>query len=417
MTTAPPPSAAAADHARLTRLGRASLVAAALGALATAAALVVDPVAWLRGYVVSFHLLLAIALGSLLLLMVHLSVASRWGLVVRPVLMAALATLPLLALAAAPLLVTPLFRAGTLYPWSDPAIVAASELLQKKTAWLDPMGFAWRGVFYLLVWLGLTWWWRRLLARPEARSIDTLLPLSRPPAAAGLIALCLTVAAASVDWAMSLEPTWYSSMYPLIFLAGDALTAMAFTYAVALWLSGAGGAMTAALTRGRSRDLANLLLTCVIVFAYTAFFQYLIAWQGDKRHEVIWYVHRRAGGWQLLVAGLAVFQLALPLGVLLFRELKHRARPMLALCGVVLLMRGVDLYWTVMPAFHPGGFHMSWTFPASLCLLGGAWGFVFARALGSGPVASPEALEAAADEPDDPPLRATVIEEARHGLA
>lgn len=405
------------EAAPLARLGLVALAAAALGLALSVAALLIDPAAWLHGYVLALHLALAPTLGALILLLVHVSVESRWGLVLRRILLAAIAPLPLLAALTLPLLLVPLWRSGLVYPWSDPATVAASEVLRQKTAWLNPTGFALRGAFYLLVWNGLALYWRRLLARPDARSLSRLVAIARGPAAASLIALALTVAAASVDWAMSLEPEWYSSMYPLIFLAGDALTAMAFSYAVALWLARAGGSMATALTVGRSRDLANLLLTCVILFAYVAFFQYLVAWQGDTRSEVTWYVHRRSGGWQLLVGALAIFQLALPLAVLLFRELKRHVRPMLALCILILGMRGVDLYWTLMPAFHPSGVHLSWTTPASLFLVGGAWFFAFVRSLRAAPAALPEAVAAATAEPTDRPIappRVTPANEVRH---
>src|SRR5205823_2867021 len=128
---------------------------------------------------------------------------------------------------------------------------------------------------------------------------------------------------AMVDWVMSIEPRWYSTIYPVIYMAGDVLAALAFGIGIVLLL--ARSAPFVYIMRPKHwRDLGNLLLTFVMLWAYCAFSQYLLIWSGNLRDEITWYLPREAGGWGWIAIALILLHFSLPFLLLLSRQVKQR---------------------------------------------------------------------------------------------
>ena len=152
---------------------------------------------------------------------------------------------------------------------------------------------------------------------------------------------------------MSLEPEWYSTMYGLIHMAGQAVSGLSLALVVVVALREF-EPWSQIVTPGRLNDLGSLLLASVMFWAYVSFFQYLVIWSGNLPEENVWYVHRSQGGWQYLALGLMALHFAVPFLLLLSRRNKRQATSLCRIAALLLVMRYVDLYWMIVPGFQRG---------------------------------------------------------------
>jgi hypothetical protein len=345
-----------------------SLAVGLLGSAACAAGAYFDPAAFYPAYLVGVLFWLGISLGCLAIAMLHHLTGGGWGLAIRRVLEAAYGVLPLLGLLFLPILL----GLRTLYVWARPEAVALDELLQRKVRYLNVEAFEIRAAAYFAVWimLGLTLNWL------SAGANSTNEPLRRQRLALvsgpGLVLWALTVTFASIDWAMSLEPDWYSSAYGVLFMAGQGVSGLAFAL-VAVMLHRDRSPWTNWLTTSRLHDLGNLLLAFVLFWSYVSFMQYLIVWSGNLPEETPWYLNRSRGGWQFVALGLIGMHFVVPFLLLLARQNKRDPRRLLGIAVLLLTMRLVDLSWLVMPAFSPGRFTLHWLDFAAPLTIGGFW--------------------------------------------
>ncbi|MCB0080776.1 MAG: hypothetical protein KDE47_07605, partial [Caldilineaceae bacterium] len=178
-------------------------------------------------------------------------------------------------------------------------------------------------------------------------------------------------------WMMSLEPEWFSSIYGLLFIAGQALAALALAI-ISLRYLGRANATTEAWTN-QFNDLGNFLLGFVMIWAYFAFSQFLIIWSANIPEEALWYYHRSQGGWLQVGIFLIALHFVLPFFLLLSRPLKRKAHLLTVLAVLILVARVIDLYWLIVPAFHPEGLHLHWLDFVLLIAMGSGWYLIFAR--------------------------------------
>ena len=198
---------------------------------------------------------------------------------------------------------------------------------------------------------GLRWHSSGPGCRPARTALTDHAPSLRLQGLAGPGAVVLFLAGtfSAIDWGMSLEPRWPSTIYGALVIVGDALATMAFMIAVSSLLART-RPMAEIATPGRLNDLGNLLLAFVMLWAYMSFCQFLIIWSGNLAEEIPWYLRRTRGGWQWVALTLVVFQFFLPFFYLLFRENKRRPSPLLRVAFSVLALRWVELVWLVIPA-------------------------------------------------------------------
>ncbi len=365
-----------ASEARMpSELARLRKAAAAVGLVAGAAAGIgaaLDLDRFLESYLLAFLFWLALPLGGLALALLHRLTGGSWGFAIRRVLEAATGTLPLMALLFVPLALS----VEHLYPWSNAAAVAADPVLQHKLAWLNPAGFRLRALSYFALWIALAWILNRLSARldreADARTERRLRALAGP--GIGLYVISMTLAA--VDWAMSLEPHWSSTLYGLTFVVGQGLATFAFAILVSAWLA-VREPFARWLTVEHFHDLGKLLFAFVLLWAYLAYSQYLIIWSGNLAEETPWYLHRSSHGWQALALALIALHFFLPFGLLLTRKVKRTPRLLARVAAGLLGMRLLDLAWLILPAFHPGGLALWWTDLAVPLAMGGLWLYLF----------------------------------------
>ena len=335
-------------------LGRLQQRALVIGAVALVAGLigaVLNVDQFFRSWLIGFLFCLSLTLGSLSLLMVqHLS-GGHWGLVSRRVFEAASATLPIVALLFVPLL----FGLPRVFEWARPEAVQADHILQMKAPYLNVTFFIVRAVVYFAFWLLCVWLLTRWSAEQDAGTGTTKLDSVkyRKLSAPGLLALVLTVTFASVDWIMSLEPEWFSTIFGLLTVAGWGLTALAFTIVVLSTIHRDVPGIPY-LTPRHFHDLGKLLLAFVMLWAYLSFSQFLIIWSGNLPEEIPWYIARVSGAWGAVAIALVIGHFALPFALLLSAGLKKRSGRLAKVAVFILVMRYIDLVWLVAPSFRHG---------------------------------------------------------------
>ena len=360
------------DHAvppQLDRLQRGAAGAAAVGILALLLGLFMDPTQFFRSYLLAYLFWIGIGVGCLSIVMIHHLSGGAWGVVIRRILEAGARTLQFAALFFLPLA----FGLPRIYEWARPE-AANDEALRHKSLYLNPAFFLGRAAFYFLIWGALSHYlskWSLEMDRgPDPRLSKRLEALS----GGGLVLMGLTITFSAVDWAMSLDPHWFSTIYGMLFMVGQALSALALVIVIVAVI-GNEPPLLGVVRPATIHDLGKLLLAFVMVWAYLSFSQFLIVWSGNLPEEIPWYIHRLGPGWRWLALALVVFHFFLPFLLLLSRDLKRNARALGMVAAGVLLVRMVDLFWLVGPEMrgHGHAFAVHWMDLAAGVALGGAW--------------------------------------------
>lgn len=326
------------------RIGTWSMVICALGTF-------VFPATFYRSYLVAYSFWFHIGVGSLAMIMLWHVTGGYWGTVLQRLLEASIRTLPLLAVLFLPLLL----GIHHIYEWSHADVVAADPVLQHKSIYLNIPWFIVRAAVCFGIWIllarRLDGWSQAYDRSPDPRWLERMKALSAP----GLVLYALTVSVVAIDWVMSLEPHWFSTIFALVFAAGQLLTAFGFMLLVLPCLAEQQPALAALLKTAKVRDLGNLLLMLVMFWTYVSFSQFLLIWYGNLPEETVWFTARLSGAWKYIAVGLLLLQFFLPFFVLLLRQVKENVRQMSALAGLVLVMSLVNLIWMIIPAFEPAG--------------------------------------------------------------
>ena len=332
-----------------------------------------------QSYLLAFVFWLGMTMGSLAFLMIHFLTGSRWGLTVRRISEAAASTIWLIGLLFVPLLT----NLPGLYVWARPDAVQASASLQEKSLFLNTPFFIIRAVIYFAIWIALSYFINRLSAQWTESGNPDIKERLKGLSAFGLIIYALTMTFAALDWMMSLEPYLDSTVYGLIIMVGQLLSSLSFAVLVLNLIPGLGLGRQWNLktTPMPFKDLGTLMITFILGWAYLAFFQLLIVWAANLPHEVTWYYNRIQGGWLTVGVLVAVLQFALPFAILITRHVRNNLRLLAWLGGFNAVIFLVNLYWMIIPAFHPGQFSLHWLDIVMPIALGGLWVSAFLFAL------------------------------------
>jgi hypothetical protein len=344
----------------------------------------------LRSYLFAFLFWIGLAIGCQSILMLHHLSGGRWGLGIRRMLEAGSRTLRYAGLAFLPLAIGLLL--GKVFPWAHPD--PGDALLAKKLLYLNVPFFLARAVFYFASWALLAHllskWSLLRDSSPDPGLDEKLQGLS----GGGLVLMGLTITFASVDWAMSLNPHWFSTIYGVLFMVGQVLSAMSFMILLVA-LAGHEKPLAAVITKDSVHDLGKLLFAFVMLWAYMQLSQFLIIWSANLPEEVPWYIQRLSGGWQFIALALVGFHFVLPFVLLLSRSLKRNAALLARVAGGIFLVRLLDLYWLIAPDFQghgaeaSHGLHVHWLDVVAPVFLGGLWLLMFTNELRSRPLLTP----------------------------
>lgn len=347
----------------LSALRRWRLGFAFIGVVGAAAAIggaFVDRTQFYLAYLTAVNFWLAIAVGSMALVMLHSIVGGAWGQILAGPLHSARRTLPLAFLFFVPLY----FGIQLIYPWAAPGALS-DPLIAHKAPYLNIPFFTGRAIFYFVVW---TIFSTIVGFRPHIETTGW----KRAACGIGLLLYGLTATFAAIDWLMSLEPHWYSTMFGLIFAIGQMLSAFAFSIAVVA-IFASRRASGDCIQPVYMRDLGNLMLAFTMLWAYTSFCQYLLIYAGNLPEEVTWHLRRLDHGWQWLALALLLFQFALPFLLLLSRDVKDNGARLAKVAILVLVMRFFDLLWVIVPSTDGPQLNALWISVAAFAGIGGFW--------------------------------------------
>jgi hypothetical protein len=367
---------------RLARVERPALIAGGAALALTALGGLFDPRQFFHSYLFAFLFCLGLGLGCLSVLMIHHLTGGLWGLVIRRVLEAGTRTIPLAALLFVPLAL----GLGWLYPWVHPEAGDAvlREAVEHKHLYLNRGFFLLRAGLYFAAWWGLARAMNRWSLASDESGDPRLLSRMAAVAGPGLVLMGLTITFASIDWAMSLDPRWFSSIYGILFMVGQALSALCLVVLVIAWI-GEEPPLARVIRPETVHDLGKLMLAFVMLWAYISFSQFLIIWSGNLPEEIPWYLRRLRTGWRFVGLVLVLFHFAVPFLLLLSRPLKRNARWLARVAGALLAARLVDLYWLIGPE-APAGRGVHWMDLVAPVGLVGLWLAYFVRQLRSRPL-------------------------------
>lgn len=374
-------AAAFAAPAAVDRIQRLGLIVGVVGAVLCAIGFFVSPDYFFRSWLVGWVYWMGVTLGCFAIMMLHHLTRGAWGLVMRRVMEAASRTLPWLLLLALPIFL----GMKSLYIWARPEVVASDALLQVKEPYLNVPFYLVRFAIYFLIWGGFAFVLNRMSLRQDTSTDPGLTRRMQLIAAFGLAAYCLAITFASVDWLMSLDPHWFSTIYGVYLMGSQGLAALAFIITFALFLSRR-EPMAGVIQPRHFHDWGKLFLAFTMLWAYFSFSQFLIIWSGNLPEEIEWYLHRLHGGWGVLALALVIFHFALPFVLLLSRDLKRSGRLLAGVAIVMLVMRWVDLLWQVEPNFEEHHAAHYWLYLAAPAAIGGLWVFFFVRELKKRPL-------------------------------
>lgn len=341
----------------------------------------------LRSWLLGFVYWGGISIGSIGILMLQYLTGGAWGVMIRRILEAGSRTIIVVAVLFAPIML----GIDILYQWST---VTGDEIVQHRELYLNHTSFGIRAIVYFAIWFVMSY----LLNSWSAKQDETNNPedaakfLGKATAFSGpsMVIFALVVTFASIDWIMTLDKHWYSTIWGMLYLVGWALSTFAFIIALLANLMDK-EPFNKFLGKKHFHDIGKLMLALVMVWTYFNLSQFLIIYSGNLPEETPWYLTRMTGGWQYVGLILVLFHFAFPFLLLLSRDIKRNAKWLSTIAIFILIMRAIDMYFHIGPqpmgmAEHGGPFHVSWMDFAGLAAVGGIWLWWFLGELKSRPL-------------------------------
>ena len=355
---------------RFTNYQRVALITGVVGLGLLAFGAFLNLEGFFESYLYGFLLWLGLSLGCFFILMLQYVAGGPWGTMVRRPMEAGIMVLPVLALLFVPLL----FGMGYLYEWTDPEVVASSTFLVEKTDYLNVPFFIIRSAIYFTIWVGGAFLFARW-SRKQEEGAD-IFQFLRNVSAPGIIIYILTMTFAAIDWGMSLTPEWFSGIYGVIFMIGQALSAMALAIFITVLFKDR-EPFSKVYNATRLQDLGNFLMAFTMFWAYVQMSQFIIIWSNNVVETASWYVYRTDTQWIWVSAFLLLFHFFVPFIILFSRWVKQKARALIWIAAWMVFARLVDVFWIVVPSFEREGFPLYWTDAAAVVGIGGIWLAVF----------------------------------------
>ncbi len=367
---------------RLNALAAKAPIFAAIGAVLCLAGLLLTwgTNSFFQSYLFAFMFWFGVTLGSTAWLMGHHVSGGGWGYIIRRPLEAATRLWPLVFAMWIPIMIAMFLSMqhghGGLYEWADASIRDNDKILTSKSGYLNPLGWMIRSLLFFATWFGLAFYLNKW-SREEDESAD---PIVRHRlslwSGVGLLIYALTVTFATIDWVMSIEPHWFSSLWGIIFIVGQGHSTLCLMVILVRYLAWDSPLLKKVETR-YLRDLGNLMLAFTLLWAYTNFSQFMIQYSANIPEEATWQLHRTQFGWQNIGFGNIIFHFAAPFLFLLMSLTKVNIRNLAKLAAFLIFARHLDLFFYVVPTFRKSPME---SFPFAILtdigaplLLGGLW--------------------------------------------
>ncbi len=359
---------------------RTSLLVGIAGTLLAITGFLFDREQFLRSYLFGYLFWLGMGLGCLGILLMHHTVGGKWGMLIRRMCEAGARTVPYMIV----LLIPVLLNLHTLYPWARPD-ATNDPVIHAKAAYLNVPGVIGRSVFYFFIWGLYAYLLSKWSGEQDRTGKESLIGKMRSLSAPGLVVFTFVTTFAFIDWIMSLEPHWFSTIYGAMFLIGQMLESFAFVIALVIVLSRR-PPLNQYVTKQHLHDLGNMMFAFMVLWAYLSFSQFIIIWAGNLPDEIPWYLRRLKGGWGWVALSLVIFHFAIPFVLLLMRGVKRQADRLFKVCLLMLVIRLVDVYWIIEPAFYNEQLKIHWMDFVTPLAVGGLWLAAFFWQLKSRPL-------------------------------
>jgi hypothetical protein len=336
-----------------------------------------------QAYVTAFMFTLAIALGVLWFVCIQHLTNARWSVVVRRVaeiMTAGIIPVALLALG----IVVPMALGGEdiskLYLWLDDHQVHANHLLHHKAGYLNKGFFVVRCVIYFGVWAALSHFFFKASVAQDESGKPELTRRMQGMSAPAMILFALTLTFCAFDFLMSLDPTWFSTIYGVYYFAGCVLSGYSMLALGLMWLQSKGRLKS--VTTEHFHDLGKIMFGFTVFWSYIAFSQFMLIWYGDVPEETHWYHARFTGGWKVVSAALLVCHFVIPFLGLMSRHVKRNKKALAFWAVWMLVVEYLDLFWLVHPDGSPEVPFTAMHVLAVVGMLGVFVGFVARKARG-----------------------------------
>jgi len=331
----------------------------------------------LRAWLLGFVFWGGIGIGGLGVLILQYLTGGAWGIVIRRLAEAASRTLPIIFVLFLPVM----FGITYIYEWTH---LPDDPIVQWKQPYLSVEWFIIRAVMYFILWGVMAYFLNNWsLKQDQTSDYETAVKMQEDASKFSgptMVFYVLVVSFAAIDWVMTLDPHWFSTIWGLLFAVSWALSFFCFAVAILAVLSDK-APFNRVLGKRHFHDIGKLMLALVMVWAYFNFSQFLIIWSGNLPEETRWYLGRMEGTWGVIGILLIVFHFAFPFLVLLNRDVKRNSKYLAIMACFILVLRIVDLFYQIGPSprvsGHSAGFHISvWDFVAPFAV-GGIWLWYF----------------------------------------
>ncbi len=366
-------------------------VVGGLGLLLCLAGAISKPDQFFQSYLFAFLYWAGFGIGGLGVLLLNNVVGGKWGATARRFLVAQMRTLPLIGL----FFIVLLFGLKYLYPWTHPDMVAANEYLHHKAPYLNLPFFLIRQVIYFAFWIGIGYRINKWYDEQDRTGEFALREKIRAFSAPMLLLFVIVCTLAYIDWLLSADAQYYSTVYGGILLIGNVLQTFALTN-LALILASQGDRFGGRINAKILHDLGNLMFAFTIFWTYLSAAQLIITWPANLPQEITWYLDRTNGFWKVLAVSIALSMFLIPFLALLSQNRKRDPRRLMKVAIWLLVAKAIDLFWIVEPTFRSKSpdallgtsdhFVVYWTDLAAFVGLGGIWVFVFIKQLRRSPL-------------------------------
>jgi len=342
------------------------------GLIATLAGYFIDHSQFFFSYLTAYMFWMTMTLGALFFTLLHHLTSADWSIVLRRILETVMMTLPVMAILFIPILL----GLHDLYHWSHEDVIATDPILQKKSAYLNPVFFTIRVVGYFTIWFLLArGLYKTSLAQDAGHRPEQIVKM-RKISAPGMVLFALTITFASFDWLMSLDAHWYSTIFGVYIFGGSLLAILTFMVIFGNLLRKK-GVLADTITIEHYHDLGKFLLAFIIFWGYIGFSQYFLIWYANIPEETIWYLHRWEGSWKVITMVIVFAHFVVPFMALLPRFAKRNLSILTFFAVWILIMHWIDIYWLVIPNLHHHGAHFSWMDLTATLGIGGIFFWYF----------------------------------------
>ena len=356
-----------------------------VGLLVWAVGAFTDPEQALRSWLLGFIFWAGIAFGCLGILIVQYLTGGAWGVVSRRVLEAGARTLPIVVLLFIPLALG--VYSGKIYTWTQwshiPPTEHVTHVMEQRGWFMTPASWILRSIFYFAVFGTITWFLTKWSAQQDATSNPEesarFLGYATSLAGPSMVFYCIIVSFCAVDWVMTLDPFFSSTIFGMLFIAGWSLSCYCFVVTVLAFLSDK-APMNRVLGKRHFHDLGKLMLALVMIWTYFNFVHFLIIWSANIPEETEWFLVRMKGGWGWMGVILILFHFGFPFLVLLQQDFKRRAKWLASIAVFILVLRIVDMFYLIGPnprinigGAEQGAFIVSWLDFIGPIAVGGIW--------------------------------------------